>query len=971
VAPLQDCVGELVPPNQVVYQGAFGPLADIRLTYTKAAVESDLILLQQPHLPEGWDPETTRLELWHEWHGTPSPRQTTRPIYRETDEALRQKMLDPDMEDQILDFGDLWFPTGAAFSTDAASVREMNEAARVHVPDFGVNTGLLPVAKTWLTAGHRSVLVESLRWADVLPELQRLPLADQARLYTDVQDRLACLNRLPPPPVASKTAAAIQLAQSPYIRTGFVLDYITISGTGNYTFNTGITYYVAAASYGAATLTFQPGCVIKFAPDASLRALWTVACNGSSASPSILTSKDDDLFGVVLPSSTHNPTYTANPAVGDYYSSSPSGCVFRGMKIRWAKTGVQFVTTSTGNSVWDTSLEFCQTGVSGGTSGRATVVANICSVQTPCSSYYGLLTCNITDICTGDADQNGLPDLWEYWYFGQTGVNPNADSDGDLLSNSAEYAWGTNPLNAHTMNQTKTDAEYHLSAIMGEAGTRVELDVEANYDPQADVTHLDCMIWVTGADDFYDILLYGSGGEYWQNTGAHYWRSVPWGGGYVDFYVGTLPGDVTSASFAAFHNSDFDYDGLPDGYEVKVMGTASGNPDSDNDGIADGDEDADLDGLTLAQESRYGTNPNLAEGNQDSDGDGLPDWLEELIRRRLIGIGDFGPWDDSDGDGVPNVVEFEIGSDPTFQDFGASFPPPPLEDAEVVSLEYSVSYTDSQGPQGNSYFTTAGFCLGPLGVTVGMTAIPSDFGGPGVADVRFDIMPVQAFYDNVWPFTDDGAPTQFEVQRPDPDDATSYRALISLATSLSGKLWGQINEPLLQALRQRTLEYVSCTTKMKISYACREIQWLEYQRLSLGANHPGLLLRIQHRASVIHTEMTKSTAIHMEYVDRYPTDGLRYVGKVLKGVQWLSFAVKLPDNLQQLRERIFDYLKDVELHRDTAGPALLSLQLQAFISSIPGMPGGLISTTTPIFDPCPLGFYEGGGGSWEDCLWPY
>jgi hypothetical protein len=252
-----------------------------------------------------------------------------------------------------------------------------------------------------------------------------------------------------------------------------------------------------------------------------------------------------------------------------------------------------------------------------------------------------------------------------------------------------------------------------------------------------------------------------------------------------------------------------------------------------------------------------------------------------------------------------------------------------------------------------------------------MTVIPSDFGGPGIADVRLDIMPAQDFYYNVWPFTDDGTPTQFEVQRPDPDDAATYRALISLGTSMAGHLWGQINEPLLQALRQRTLEYVAAVTKMKISYYSREIQWLEYQRLSLGANHPGLLLRIQGRASMIHTELTKTTAIHLEYVDRYPTQGIRYAGKVIRGVQWLSFAVNLPDNLQQLRERITDYRNDVRLHQDTAGPALLSLKIQEFISSIPGMPGGLISTTTPIFDPCPLGFYDGGGGSWRDCLWPY
>ena len=55
LAPVQDCVGELVPPNQVVWKSAFGPLADLRLTYTKSAIESDVVLRQQPALPDGWD----------------------------------------------------------------------------------------------------------------------------------------------------------------------------------------------------------------------------------------------------------------------------------------------------------------------------------------------------------------------------------------------------------------------------------------------------------------------------------------------------------------------------------------------------------------------------------------------------------------------------------------------------------------------------------------------------------------------------------------------------------------------------------------------------------------------------------------------------------------------------------------------------------------------------------------------------
>lgn len=47
-----------------------------------------------------------------------------------------------------------------------------------------------------------------------------------------------------------------------------------------------------------------------------------------------------------------------------------------------------------------------------------------------------------------DLDGNGLPDDWEMQHFGRTGVDPNADSDGDGFSNLAEYEAGTDPNSA-------------------------------------------------------------------------------------------------------------------------------------------------------------------------------------------------------------------------------------------------------------------------------------------------------------------------------------------------------------------------------------------------------------------------------------------------------------------------------------------------------------------------------------------
>jgi subtilisin family serine protease len=50
---------------------------------------------------------------------------------------------------------------------------------------------------------------------------------------------------------------------------------------------------------------------------------------------------------------------------------------------------------------------------------------------------------------TVDTDGNGLPDWWEQTYFGSlTGTDPNADPDGDGLSNIQEWQAGTDPTDA-------------------------------------------------------------------------------------------------------------------------------------------------------------------------------------------------------------------------------------------------------------------------------------------------------------------------------------------------------------------------------------------------------------------------------------------------------------------------------------------------------------------------------------------
>ncbi|HRG55179.1 MAG TPA: hypothetical protein PLG56_04010, partial [Lacunisphaera sp.] len=58
-----------------------------------------------------------------------------------------------------------------------------------------------------------------------------------------------------------------------------------------------------------------------------------------------------------------------------------------------------------------------------------------------------------------DLDRSGLPDRWERRHFGHTGVDPNADADGDGLSNRDEYVFSATPTVADSDGDGYNDGQ--------------------------------------------------------------------------------------------------------------------------------------------------------------------------------------------------------------------------------------------------------------------------------------------------------------------------------------------------------------------------------------------------------------------------------------------------------------------------------------------------------------------------------
>jgi len=343
---------ELIPPNQCVWRDAFvSPhvKADFVVTYARAGIEADVLFTRRIRPPEqctpALDPKRAQLQVRHAFRNAGIPR-------------IVERRVGTDLTDQTLDWGDLWFPTGTAFATADRVQREIGQPAALNAPWYRAErAAVVPVIKEWAMDGEVATLTESVRWSDLARKFDDLPEFPSSSFQENV-------------PAAPPTRFAI--ADSAYQPPGVVIDWEFVASGVNQEFKKfnpptdWSWYYVTSPVVFTGTVTFQPGCVIKYQRGASLTVTGTIVCNGTPDDPSILTARDDVQFAEPggFPDYTGCPSgFYANPALF-YYSQGGIGSI-TGMRIRYATTGYRIATENFCglNYIASTIVEKCQNGI--------------------------------------------------------------------------------------------------------------------------------------------------------------------------------------------------------------------------------------------------------------------------------------------------------------------------------------------------------------------------------------------------------------------------------------------------------------------------------------------------------------------------------------------------------------------------------------------------------------------------------
>jgi hypothetical protein len=377
--------GALLPPNRIVWRDAFnGIKADVLVVWRHNLFSHDVVLRERPELPSGWDAANSRLEVVTEFLVDNEPARKTVMKRRQDGAELA--------DDVVIRFDRLAMVMGKAFPIDRESGALLGGFAE---------TGS-PVVKQWHRAEDgRTFLVESLAWDEAAAHLQKLPVARQASL-APLKSGVALARAWPKRPAQIVEREAIQLAQADFKPTGYLVDFVTIPDQGTpTTLAAGQTYYIKTSYYSGSSVTFEPGCVIKYKNNANMLLYGSVSFPTTGKMMPVFTSRNDDLFGQKitgvaneLPSDGDPTLHKAAQAIWLYFETIST--TINNARIRWAARGVQYDGGSQNHWITDSLFQNCTVGVYLNSYSQTLTLSNVkqCSVTTPVTGgfYSGSMT---------------------------------------------------------------------------------------------------------------------------------------------------------------------------------------------------------------------------------------------------------------------------------------------------------------------------------------------------------------------------------------------------------------------------------------------------------------------------------------------------------------------------------------------------------------------------------------------------
>jgi hypothetical protein len=291
--------------------------------------------------------------------------------------------------DETLDFGDLWFPIGRAFTWSGEENLDTNTPAPLHWPTVGSPGVQVPVAKHWERISPTlSILTESIRYQDIAPQLAGLPETAQA---TRGSEDGKLLTVAPGPPSTNAVKKAFTLVSQASNPPRVILDYVTVVGGESYTFTNGTTYYLSNGCTFS-SITFEAGAVLRFDRYGYLVSYSNIVCPVSGKV--ILSSADDNQYGEAF--GNGNPTNYDQGLLAYEITNA----AIRNLQVRWAAAGVSFLYAP--NAALSNSSFFeCDVAVRAGSSSSVTLTDDTqCVVTTPTeASSDSTITGTLTPDC--------------------------------------------------------------------------------------------------------------------------------------------------------------------------------------------------------------------------------------------------------------------------------------------------------------------------------------------------------------------------------------------------------------------------------------------------------------------------------------------------------------------------------------------------------------------------------------------